>query len=540
MDVPEGDDSTTPTSAEGLPSARRDHGAPGMDGSISRASVRGASWLLARRASMTVTTLLTVAVLARHLTPAEFGLVALASVILQFTTLVAEAGVGSYVVYVRTGVAERIQAAHWLNFTITCLQVAACLLLLPWVQRFNPDPRLPGLIVALTAVFFVQQFAVVPEAILQRHLRHRATAVRDIILDFGRAVASIALVLAGAGVWALVLPALISAPISCVVAMLLARWAPGWRLRFKLWREVFRYTSHLMGTNVLMLLTNSGDTLLVGNQFGSAALGIYNAGWQLSNLVNRNITAIVTRVSFPALALVRDDPRRMQRGFLRMLGSLALVCSPILIGMGVLAPELILTVYGPNWEKAAVVLQIFVIFTLFRAVTAPSSMVYNVLGRPEFGFRFALAFAPIYIVGILLGSRWGTVGVASAVTLTRAIGAIVFARLAAGQIALTSRDLLRAISRPFALAGFMGVVVAILRGVCSSAGVAPAPRLLICTVVGAAIYLAGIRLVKPLGLADLRIAMPVRLFSAVKRSRRPDRLREQEEPAAVRTGAYKT
>lgn len=473
-------------------------------------SLRGGGWLLARRVSGSLVSVVTIAVLARHLTPTAFGLVALASVVMQFATLVAEGGVGAYVVYVEGDrVEDRIRAAHWCNFALTCLQVLLCMAFLPLVGYLSDDSRLPGLVVGLAAVFFTQQFAVVPEALLQRQFRFRATAVRDILLNLAGAVASIVLAVRGAGVWALVAPALVIEPIRTVLAMALAGWLPGRHLHLGLWPGVLRYTWHLMGSNLLTLVANQGDTLLVGKLFGSARLGLYNVAWQLSNLVNRNVTAIVSRVSLAALGAVRHDRRRMQQGYLRMLAFLAIVCSPLLVGMGVLAGDLIHALYGSRWVSAAVILRIFVAFTLIRAVTSPSSMVYNVLGRTEVGFRFTLVFTPVYLLAILVGSQWGVHGVAAAVALTRAVGAVVDTKRAARQIDLRLRDVAAAVSRPFGVAGLMGVAVAISRAILANAGVDVWPRLIGATTVGGLVYVAAIAAIRPIGYTDVKRAVTV-------------------------------
>ncbi len=337
---------------------------------IAERTVHSAGWMLLRRVAANLVRLAAVAVLARHLSPAEFGVVALAQVVLQFITLVGEGGIGTYVIYdAEVGREERAHAAFWLNLVLTVLQAALCLALLPLVGPLFDSAQVTGILAALVAVFFVRQLAIVPEALLQRDLRHPVLARRDIVVDLASAALSVVLVLAGAGVWSLVVPALVLEPLRLLVAVVTAQWRPRRPFHTAQWRRILRYTAPLMGSNVLIPVTNDGDTLLVGRLLGATTVGFYNVAWQLSNLVGRNVTTVVSSVTMPALALLRDDRDRLRAAYLRMVGFLSVVCLPLLVGMAVLAGDLVPTLYGPRWQPAVTLLRIFVVFTLVRSLT---------------------------------------------------------------------------------------------------------------------------------------------------------------------------
>jgi lipopolysaccharide exporter len=270
-----------------------------------------------------------------------------------------------------------------------------------------------------------------------------------------------------------------------------------------------------MASNVLIPVTNDGDTLVVGKLLGATAVGFYNVAWQLANLVGRNITAVVSSVTMPALALLRDDEDRLRAAYLRMVRFLALVCFPLLVGMAVVAGDLIRTLYGERWEPAVGLLRIFVAFTLVRSVTSPSSMVYNVTGRPDLGFKTVLWFVPVYLLAIAVGSRWDATGIATGVMVARIGCALVDTRVAAGQIGLRMRAVFAAAGGPAALAAVMGVVVWVARQGMAGAGLGPIPRLVAATVLGAAVYAGGLAVVRPQGTGDL-----TRAFRSVRAGRR--------------------
>lgn len=495
------------TPVETVGTARKADAADAVGGSregVADRAVASAGWMFAHRMSANVVRLAAVAVLARHLSPSEFGIVALAQVLLQFITLVGEAGIGTYVIYDEgDGHERRVHAAFWLNLALTVAQCALCAAALPLVAHVYGQPQLTPVLAALIAVFFMRQMAIVPEAVLQRGLRHPLIAKRDMLVGLLTAALSVVLALSGAGVWSLVVPSLVFEPSRCVIAAVAARWRPRLPMQRPEWRRILRYIAPLMGSNVLIPVTNDGDTLLVGKVLGAATVGYYNLAWQLANLVGRNITAVVSVVTLPALALVRSDLDRFRAGYLRMIRFLGFTCLPVLVGMALVAGDMVPVVYGRRWGPAITLFRIFVAFTLVRTLTSPSSMVYNVTGRPGIGFRIVAWMTPIYVAAIAVGTRWGAAGVATAVVVVRTVGALVELRLAGREIALRLRDVGRVLLPPAAITAAMAAAVTAAQGALVRAGLAPFTRLVAVSALGALTYMAVVLIVRPTGYDDL-------------------------------------
>lgn len=382
--------------------------------------------MFARQLVVRMINLAAVAILARHLSPADFGLVALAQVVLQFLVLSQTNGIGAYVIYDRApGWENRTHSAFWLNFVITVVELVLLFGAMPVVSRLFVQPELPYVLAVLGATYFVQQMGVVPDSLIQRKLRFRSIVVRDTLLNILLGILGVAMALTGWGIWSLVIPSLITKPISVVASVAIARWRPGLRPGLRDWWPIAKYSVPLIGMGVLGLVANDGDTLLVGKILGSQPLGFYNVAWQLSNLVGHNVTGVVGAVAMPALAMVSSDIARLQEGYRRMVRLLGLVTFPLLFGLFALADDAVQLVYGPGWEPVVVLVRIFIIFTVVRSVTSPSAIIYNVVGRSDIGFKFTLGFLPFYLAAILLGSQRGVVGIAIGVTVVRTIGGII-------------------------------------------------------------------------------------------------------------------
>ena len=248
---------------------------PAVEG-ITERSVRSSAWYLGRQVVTNLIRLIALAILARQLTPSDFGLVALASVALYFIVLVSEGGIRSYVIYYRhDDWRQQAQSAFWFNFFLTLLQLALCAGAAPFLRQVFSDRQLGPVLVALAGVFFLAQMAVVPDALVERELKHKQLAKRDMVISLLSALLSVILAIRGWGIWSLVWPQFLTQGARLAVVLSLTQWNPGIRFMADRWRAIWRYTSHLMGSNFMQLVINDGDTILVGRFFGTHSLGYY-------------------------------------------------------------------------------------------------------------------------------------------------------------------------------------------------------------------------------------------------------------------------
>ncbi len=427
--------------------------------SITERAIQSSGWLFARGFLVRLIRIVPLAVLARELSPADFGLVALAQVILNFLVLSSSNGVPLFLVYDRDeGREERIHSAFWLNLVITILELCILAIAVPYTAYISRDPLLPSILIALGATFFLKQLTAIPDALIQRELNHRKLVIRDTVLDFTSGILAIVMALSGWGIWSLILPELISEPVRILWSSRAANWAPRLQIGIGHWKRILKYSLPLIGTNLVNLVANDGDTVLIGAILGQRPLGYYNLAWQTSNIVGRTVGGVVSTISFPALSMVKDNWARIRNAYLRMLSLLAVVSFPVLFGIFVLAEDLIRIVYGPNWENSVILLRIFLMFTIVRSVTSQSVTIFNIVGKPEIGFKFTLAFLPFYIFAILTGIRFGLVGVAVSVAVIRIAGGVVSFWLAGKSLEIPFRESIKTMAPTGLIVVFMGAI----------------------------------------------------------------------------------
>lgn len=408
--------------------------------------------------------LVTIAILARQLSPSDFGLVALAQVLLGFVLILNAGGVSTYIIYDRAdGREERVHAAFWVGLVMIGVIIAGFFIALPWVVSFYSEPRLRLVLIAYIVNTLITQLRVVPEGLIKRGMDYQSLVIRDSAFDLIASALKVTMALTGWGIWSLVWPELLMQPLRLIVTYRIARWRPSLHFGFKYWQSIFRYVASISGSNILGAIANDGDTLLIGKLLGTNVLGIYDIAWNTANLATSNIVSIVSEIATPALAEARSNLNRLRNAYDRMLRFLAMLTFPLLIGLFVVADEFVAVLYGPKWAASVLPLRIFILFAIRRSIGSPIGSVLNVMGRPDIAFKFDLCFMPFYLVGIYVGSRWGIIGVAAAVTLVRSAGGFIWMYLAARQIQMSLYRTLHNLSGILLISLVMAICVWLMR-----------------------------------------------------------------------------
>lgn len=448
-----------------------------------------------RKVSANLLRLLTLAVLARQLSAEAFGIVAIANIALQFIILFNnQAGPTAYIIYDRSEHWRRTATSvFWLNCLILTVQVSIGVLVIPIASGFFARPDLPWVMYAMLGIFAVRQLSSASDAILKHEMRFSDIAIRDSILDVVSSVTGICLALSGFGVWSLILPSVVSDALRLIATLYLTEWKPELRLYIEQWKPIWNFSYPLMGTNLLQLFLRDGDTLVIGKVLGMASLGVYNLAWQLSNVVGRNVTAVVTDVAVASLSRVREKPEQLVSQYLRVTKILSSTVAPLMCGLFVLAPEVVLVIYGPKWIGIVSLLRILCIGALVRTVTAPIGAMINATGKTRVGFWICLSSLPFYGLAIGIGIQFGLTGVACGVTIARTLIAIASTIVVNRLAHVPQKRVLFAFLRPMVASLVMSVSVFGGTFFCSELGIHPIARLIIGIIAGVVVFVSYLR-----------------------------------------------
>jgi lipopolysaccharide exporter len=357
-------------------------------------------------------------VLARLLSPAEFGLFAMLAVFTGFAKQFGSLGFGASLVQKQDVRAEHLDTVFWVNIATGLVLAAILAACAPLIAAFYGEPILIGITVVFGLNFVISSLNVVQSAILQKKLDFRRLFWLDFFATVAGGSVAITLALKGFGVWTLVFDMLIATTVRVLVMWITSGWRPRLRFDTSALRELFGFSGNLMASNAVTYWSRNFDTLLVGKYFGDVSAGIYNRAYQLMMLPMTQVTAVITRVMFPALAAIQNDVPRVRTVYLRATRIISLVTFPLMMLLMVLAEPTILFLYGEKWRASVPLFQILCVAAIAQSVGTTVSWIYSSQGRTDIQFKWILIATPLRITSFIVGIQWGVMGMTIAYVLT--------------------------------------------------------------------------------------------------------------------------
>lgn len=356
--------------------------------------------------------------LARLLSPVDFGIVALAFVVVEFATLVADLGVGPALVQ-RDELSERhLRVAFSLSLLVSVVVAGGVLLAAPLLAGLLRAPALLPVLRAESLLFLFAGLGTVARAMLQRSLDFRRIFWLDLAsYGFGYAVVAVSMALLGFGVWALVAGALMQGLLGSVLAVAVVRHPLRLSASRAELRQLLGFGAGVSAVRVLNHLARHGDNLIIGRWLGPAALGLYGRAYHLMTLPLGYLGAVTGSVLFPALSRIQHQPERMRNVYLLGVQLTALLGAPIMAGLVVAAPHLMLGLYGPQWAGATIPFQILAAVGLCMVLYHAAGAVAQATGNVHAEAYRQGVYAVLVLAGAGIGSRYGVTGVAAGVAV---------------------------------------------------------------------------------------------------------------------------
>ena len=353
-------------------------------------------------------------VLARLLEPRAFGLVAMAGVYIAFVQVFVEQGLGAALVQRRELERAHLDTAFWIAVLMSMVLLTISLMIAPWVATLYGEPHLVLIVRWLSLGLVVSALNGTQRAILQRELAFRELAIRSLIAAVIGGVVGIGAALAGLGVWSLVIQTLTTAVIGMAVLWSVSDWRPAFRISTAHFRDLWGFSTSVLGTNLLTFVNRHSDDLIIGAVLGPVALGYYSVAYGLLRKMTTLLVGVSTKVAFPAFARVQHDPVRMRKGFYMATRYTSLIAFPAFIGILLVAPELVRGIYGPKWIPSIPVMQILALIGIIHSVFYFNGTVILSAGKPRWRLGLAAVNAVSNVVAFAIAVRWGIVAVAVA------------------------------------------------------------------------------------------------------------------------------
>lgn len=426
-------------------------------GGLGRRAARGAAVTFAGQGGRIALQVLSVIVLARLLTPHDYGLVAMVLAVIGVAEIFRDFGLSAAAVQSPTLTRGERDNLFWINSGLGLVLAIATFLAAPLVAAIYRQPELTDLTRLLALIFLINGLAAQYRADRNRHLKFTVLAAADLS---GAAVGlgvAITTALLGWGYWALAAQQICQGLTVLVVLISSARWVARLPDRRSDVRRFMRFGWHLVGTQVLGYATNNVDSIVIGIRFGAAPLGIYSRGFQLLMQPLGQLRAPTTTVALPVLSRLSDDPARFDAFLIRGQQALGYVLVSGLAIVAATAHPLVDLTLGPGWEGVAPILQILAAAAAFQTLAYVGYWVYLARALTADLFKYTLVTSIIKIICIIAGSQWGVIGVAVGYAIGPAIAWPISILWLATRTSLPARALVIGAMRILLAAGAAGV-----------------------------------------------------------------------------------
>lgn len=352
--------------------------------------------------------LVVAAILARLLSPEQFGTVAVVTVLLAFFKLVGDAGLGPAVIQRRDFGPEEHGSVFTLSAFISVAVSALFALVAPLVARVYSDVAYYRLVPAMALALLFTVGSVVPQAMLRKQKRFGALGAVMITSHVVGGATGILGALHGWGAMALVVKSIVSAGLLFLSTLILSGVSPKVRLQFDLYRSIARYSGFQFLFSFINYFSRNLDKLLIGGYLGQASLGFYEKSYRLMMLPLQTLTRVITPVLHPVLAAAQDQTVRVFRGFIRVSRLLAVIGFPLSVFLHFAAGELVLLIFGPQWERSIPVFSILASTVGLQMVLSSTGSIFQVAGRTDLlfvsGTLSAVFMVGGTVAGLLIGS----------------------------------------------------------------------------------------------------------------------------------------
>jgi PST family polysaccharide transporter len=403
--------------------------APEEAQALSRPLRRGLGARTARSGALTVTSqafqlFLSTAgtlVLARLLTPNDYGTVAMISTVLGFAAVFRDLGLSEATVQRKEISQGEISTLFWLNVIIGAALTGVVALLAPALAWFFETPSLKSLTIAYSATFLIGAAAVQHAALLRRRMAFGSLAVIEAAsLGTGLAV-TVLLAWYGTGYWALALGRLAEALAYTIGATSASRWRPSHPRGYAEVRPLLAFGANLTGFSLMNYLARNLDALLIGKAWGAEQLGLYSKAYGLLLLPLRQINAPLSAVAVPALSRLIDDADRYRAAYCRILGIISIIAMPLAAFFIVNSDWVILVAFGPRWAEASPLFSLLGISALVQPITNTTGWLFVSQNRTRELLHWGVISSAVVTASFLLGLPFGAAGVAASYSLVSVV-----------------------------------------------------------------------------------------------------------------------
>ena len=378
-----------------------------MADSLRHKTIHGVGWSFIDNISNSGITFLVGLVLARLLTPEEYGIMAMIAIFIAISNSIIDSGFSNALI--RKTRIERVDynTVFYFNLTVSILIYVLLHLAAPAISVFFKEPVLLAVIRVIGWVLIINALAIIPRTQFVRNVDFKTQTKVSLISSISSGVIGIGMALGGMGVWSLVGQQLSRQFLNTLFLWVYSKWHPVWEFSTESFKELFGFGSKLLLSGLLNTIYKNIYYIVIGRFYTSAQLGQYTRAEQFNMIFSSNLTSVVQRVSYPVLSSIQEEPERLREAYRKVIKITMLITFACMLGLAAVAKPLILILIGEKWLPAVYFLQIICFSGMLYPLHAINLNILQVKGRSDLFLKLEIIKKIIAVGPIVMGIIYG-------------------------------------------------------------------------------------------------------------------------------------
>ncbi|MCD4781958.1 MAG: MOP flippase family protein [Candidatus Omnitrophica bacterium] len=485
--------------------------------------ISGLTWTAFSRFGTQGVQFVTTFILARLLSPNEFGIIGLANIFLLIANHVNHIGISAAIIQKKDVDEGHLSTSFWINLMVGGL-LTILIFLCSWpAARFFSNDLLRPVMQVLSLIFLLGAFRIVHNAVFSKKLQFRKLAMIEMSAVVAGGIVSVSLAFSGKGVWSLVYGRIANIVTAVSLAWYLSQWRPKFIFQFEKFKQLFHFGWNVMLTNIVGYANGSITLAVIGRAIDSYSVGLYSMTTHLIAIPSRRLTQVISQVMFPVFSRMQNDDQRFKLAYFKVLRTIAMLTFPLLVGLACIAPEFVEVVLGQKWIPIVGIMRALTVMGMIGSLTSTVGSIFCSKGRPDIELKLDILIVCIFLPLLFFCMRWKLNGVVAAIVINHFIMLFLFFGAMKPLLKYKTSELFSALYPPLRNCLFMTFVLVLYRIYYLDRWDNQIILLVTCIIIGATVYITCIRFLSKDLYKELKAILMNRFQRVLKKFKRIDK-----------------
>jgi len=374
--------------------------------SLGKKALKGFFWATFERFGIQGVSFVIFVILARLLTPTQFGLIGMLTIFIAISRTLTNSGFSQALIQKKDADESDFSSVFYMNLLVSVIIYLVLFIAAPLIADFYKEPALIALTRVLGLKFVIDAFSLIQETVLTKEVDFKSLMIARLPSNVIGGIAGISAALGGLGVWSLIIHQLVDSLAYSIQVWIQSPWRPHWKFDPERLKELFHFGSRLMASALINTTFQNLYLVVIGRFFTTAEVGLYDQANKIRKLPVQNISSALDRVTFPVLSEIQNDDKRLKRAYRSIIRQVLFFMGPIMMLGLVMAEPLFRLVLTEKWLPAVPYFQWLCITGLFHPLNAYNLNILKVKGRSDLYLRLEILKKAIEVIGIVIAMNF--------------------------------------------------------------------------------------------------------------------------------------